>query len=97
MPERAQRLSTYYGTFAALIGLTLLTVGLAFVPLGRWHTVTGLLIAGSKATLVALVFMHLWHSRRLVWLVVGGGLFWLALLMGLTLTDYLSRAITRGP
>ncbi len=91
MNEPGMRPSTYYVVFAALVALTALTVGLGFAPLGRWHTVFGLCIAGTKAVLVALFFMHLWHSRRLVWIVVGGGLFWLAILIGLTLTDYLAR------
>jgi len=35
--------------------------------------------------------MHLLHSQRLTWLVLGAGLFWLAILMSLTLADYLTR------
>src|SRR5262249_22281960 len=45
----------------------------------------------AKALLVVLFFMHAWQSTRLVWLVGFAGLTWLAILLGLTLTDYLSR------
>ncbi len=82
---------TYYATFAALAALTVLTVLLSFVELGAWHTPVGLGIATIKALLVALIFMHLLHSGRLAWLAILAGLFWLGILMGLTLTDYLTR------
>lgn len=86
MPARA-----YLATFAALVALTFLTVGISFLDLGAWHTVAGLTIAVCKASLVALFFMHLLHGDRLPWLVVGGALLWLAILLGLTLADYLTR------
>jgi hypothetical protein len=40
---------------------------------------------------VGLFFMDLLHSSRASWLAVLAGLFWLLLLMTLTLTDYLTR------
>ncbi len=83
---------TYYAIFAALVGLTLLTVGLSFLPLGEWHTPVGLLIASAKVALVALFFMHLLYSSRLIWLVAAAGLFWLAIMIALTLADYLTRS-----
>lgn len=81
----------YYRVFVTLIALTLLTVGLSFLELGAWHTTVGVLIGAVKATLVGLYFMHLLHSSRASWLAVLAGLFWLLLLMALTLTDYLTR------
>jgi hypothetical protein len=35
--------------------------------------------------------MHLLHSPRMIWISFGAGLFWLAILLGLTLADYLTR------
>jgi caa(3)-type oxidase subunit IV len=35
--------------------------------------------------------MHLRHSTMLTRIVVGGGLLWLAILIGLTLSDFLTR------
>jgi cytochrome c oxidase subunit 4 len=48
-------------------------------------------IAVTKATLVVLYFMHVRYGPRLVWIVAGGGFAWLAILVALTLGDYLTR------
>ena len=80
----------YFLIFAALIVLTVVTVLAANVDLGRGNAVVALTIAVAKALLVALFFMHLRDSSRLIWLVAGGSLVWLVLLL-LTVGDYLSR------
>lgn len=82
---------TYLFTAGALIVLLGATVGMAFAPLGAWSPVVGLGIASIKATLVAVVFMHLSRSSGLARIFAAGGLFWLAILIGLALTDYLMR------
>lgn len=81
----------YYWVFAILIGLTLLTVGVAFLDLGPFNTVMALGIASTKAMLVIFYFMHLRQSNALTRLVMGAGVFWLALLISWTLSDYLTR------
>jgi cytochrome c oxidase subunit IV len=91
MSEPITPTRTYYFVFAALIALTLLTVGVSFLELGSWHTTVGVLIGGVKAALVGLFFMHLLHTSRSSWLAVLAGLFWLLILLTLTLTDYLTR------
>ncbi len=83
--------TTYYAVFAALILLTLLTVGVSFVDIGSWHLFVGLVIGTCKALLVALFFMHVLYSGRLTWVIVMGALVWLAILLTLTMTDYLTR------
>src|SRR5262245_17545627 len=87
----------YYLVFAALLGLTALTVAVNMLPLGGLHAPAALLIAGVKAALVLLFFMHLWDSPRLTWVVALSGLLWLALLIGLTMADYLTRDWVRVP
>jgi cytochrome c oxidase subunit 4 len=82
---------TYFLVFAALLVLTLTTVLVALAPLGEWHTAAALAIAVVKATLVVLFFMHVLHSPRLTWVVIGGAVFWLGIMLVLTLSDYLSR------
>jgi cytochrome c oxidase subunit IV len=77
--------------FLALLILTGLTIGLSFLPLGTWHTPIGLAIAFTKGTLVALFFMDLIDGDRAHALALVAGLFWLALLVGLTLMDFLTR------
>ncbi len=84
---------TYYLIFAALVGLTLLTVGLSYVNLGGLHLIVGLTIATTKAVLVVLFFMHLLYSSRLSWTMFLSGIFWLGILLALTLADYLSRSV----
>ena len=84
----------YWIVYAALIGLTLLTVLTAkFLPLpDPWHTLLALLIAGAKAVLVILIFMHVWYSTKLTWVVATASLAWLVILIALTLNDYLTRS-----
>lgn len=91
MTEAITKPRTYIFVFTALIGLTGATVALSHVDLGVWHGPVGLGIAGAKAVLIVLFFMHLMRSSRLIWLVALAGLFWLGLLLALTLADVLSR------
>jgi cytochrome c oxidase subunit 4 len=91
MTEHAPRPPAYFVVFACLIALTLLTVAASFQELGTWHTAVGVAIGVVKALLVVLFFMHLWGSPRLSWLAIGAGLFWLGILLALTLSDYLTR------
>ena len=78
-------------TFAVLLALTLLTTLLALVNLGPFNLVLALVIAGAKATLIGLFFMHLRGSLALIRLVPLVAVFWLALLLGGTLGDLLTR------
>jgi len=90
--EPISSVAYYLRVFAALIALTALTVGLSFVELGPWHLVLGLIIATTKAVLVALFFMHVLHGARLTWIVIAASLLFLVILLGLTMSDYLTRA-----
>lgn len=81
----------YFGVFAALMVLTAATVWAAFQHLGIWNTPVALAIAVAKALLVALVFMHLRDSPRLTRIVVVASLGWLAILILITASDYLTR------
>jgi len=81
----------YFAVFVALLVLTAITTAVAFVDLGPWNTVVALGIAFLKATLVALFFMHVKYSPRLTQIVVAGGIFWLAILIVLTLSDFVTR------
>ena len=81
----------YYTIFAILLFCTYLTVQIAFIDLGAWNTVAALTIATFKATIVVLFFMHVKYSTKLTWAVVIGSIFWLGILLAMTLTDYLTR------
>ena len=82
---------TYYLIFAILMLCTAATVLIAFVDLGPLNTVAALTIAVFKAVLVILFFMHVKYSTRLTWAVVIGSVFWLGILLTLTMSDYLTR------
>jgi cytochrome c oxidase subunit 4 len=81
----------YLTIFAALLVLTTTTVVVAFMDLGAFNNVAALSIAVAKAVLVILFFMHVRYSTPLTWLTVAGGFFWLAILLVLTYSDYISR------
>jgi cytochrome c oxidase subunit 4 len=84
-------LGVYLAIFATLMVLTGVTVAVAYVHLGQFNIVIALGIAGFKATLVVLYFMHVAHASRLTKLFAATGIFFLAILLGLTMTDYGSR------
>jgi cytochrome c oxidase subunit 4 len=81
----------YVAVFAALVVLTIATVGVSYVDLGPLSVVVALAIAFTKALLVVLFFMHLRESPGLIWVVAGGGLFWLGILIALTMSDVATR------
>jgi cytochrome c oxidase subunit IV len=82
----------YAVIFGALIALTLTTTGVAFMDLGRGlNAVIALAIAFLKALLVILYFMHARYSSRLTWVFAGAGFFWLMILIGGTMDDFLTR------
>lgn len=62
----------YLMVYAVLMFGTVLTVAMYYVHFEElWQTVTvALLIATAKATCVAAIFMHLWHSQRDIYKVV---------------------------
>lgn len=82
----------YVAIFAALMVLTGLTTLVAFFDLGLANPVVALSIAVLKASLVVLFFMHVRWSSRLTWVIGGASLFWLGIMLVLTLSDYATRA-----
>jgi len=91
MSEHIVPTRVYYTIFGVLMLCTYLTVQIAFFDLGVLNTVAALAIAVLKASLVVLYFMHVRYSTRLTWAVVAGSVFWLGILLALTLGDYLTR------
>jgi cytochrome c oxidase subunit 4 len=92
MSEHIVPTRVYYSIFGILMLCTLVTVLVAYVDLGPFNIVAALTIAVFKATLVVLYFMHVKYSTRLTWAVVAGSVFWLGILLVLTMSDYLTRA-----
>jgi cytochrome c oxidase subunit 4 len=81
----------YFAVFAALVVFTLITVAVAFVDLGPLNTIVAMTIAVIKATLVLLYFMHLRYTSRLNWAFAATGFIWLVFIIGLTMSDMVSR------
>jgi len=82
---------TYLVVAAVLLLLTGLTIGVAFLPLGGWHSPLALGIAALKAVLIGLFFMHLRVSTPVTRLAALAGLFWLGILLAGTLDDVITR------
>jgi len=91
MPEHIVPIKTYTIVLLALLVLTATTCAVSFIDMGKMNAVVAVAIAFAKASLVALIFMHLRYSRRLMWVVAASGLFWLGILIALTMSDYLTR------
>ena len=91
-PHPVVRPRVYVTVWLILLAFTGITTAVSFVDLGTYNAVVALVIAVIKASLVVLFFMHIHYSNRLLKLTVGAGLFTLMLLLGLTMSDYISRA-----
>ncbi|HLZ34619.1 MAG TPA: cytochrome C oxidase subunit IV family protein [Nitrospira sp.] len=96
--ERVVPKKTYTVVWITLMCLTGLTAGLSFINLREWSTVVAFLIAVAKALLVAFFFMHLlYEKQKVVWIWASVGVFWLSILMVLTIADYMTRGYLRVP
>lgn len=84
-------LRVYFTVAGGLLALTLITVFASQVDLGAWNVVVALLIAASKATLVALFFMHLFYDNKLYSIVFSAGILFLAIFIILTMFDTETR------
>jgi caa(3)-type oxidase subunit IV len=64
-----------------LFAATLTTVAVATLPwldvgghgFDKWDALLGIMIAATKAGLVAAIFMHLNHERKMIYLLIGIG------------------------
>ena len=77
--------------FVGLLIFTGITVVVASHDFGFLNTAVALGIAVTKATLVIWFFMGVRFNTPLTKVVVVSGFFWLLILFGLGMSDYLSR------
>jgi cytochrome c oxidase subunit 4 len=82
----------YAMIFASLLVGTALTVWASYWDVAPWNAAIAIAIACAKATLVVLFFMHVKYSSKLTKLTVGAGLFTFLVLVGMSLSDYFTRA-----
>jgi cytochrome c oxidase subunit 4 len=82
----------YWVVWGTLTVATFLTAWIATVDLGPFNTVVALVIATFKASIVVLIFMNVkYASEKLTKTVLVSAVFWLMLLLVLSLIDYSSR------
>jgi cytochrome c oxidase subunit IV len=90
--SKSSPLKMYFSVWAALLVGTFITYKAAFIELGRFNAAIALIIATIKALLVALFFMHIKGAHeKLLKLVVISTIFFLILLLALSLADYGTR------
>ena len=80
--EIKKSVRTYMVVFAALAGLTILTVAASTLELETGpHIAVALLIALVKGSLVAMFFMHLIDERKAIyWILILTAIFFVALM-----------------
>jgi cytochrome c oxidase subunit 4 len=84
----------YVTIWITLMCLTVITAGVSFIDLGPLNTVVALSIATFKAILVVLIFMHVkYTSEKLTKTVVISAIFFLFLLLALSMADYTTRLL----
>ena len=94
----SKHIKVYLMVFAALAAATVITVAAARVDLGgHTNVIVAMLIASIKATLVALIFMHLkWERSHWIWYSLGlCAIFFVALLALPSVTSHDLPALTR--
>ena len=95
MAEHSQHVASarlYWLVWAILTVATFLTAWIATIDLGPFNTVVALVIATCKASIVVLIFMNVkYTSEKMTKAILLSALFWLILLLVLSLTDYSSR------
>lgn len=95
--QHVMSVRTNWTIFAILLALLVATLGAAKMPLGDFHVPVAMAIATAKAVLIVLFFMHLLHSHKLTMIVSVASFLWLAIMVALTLNDYLSRGVLNIP
>src|SRR3954465_3607621 len=83
--------STLLIIFAILMVFMILTIFVAFMPLGVFNLPIALGIAAIKATLVILFFMEVKYASKLLWVFAGSSFVFLLIMLSLTMNDYLTR------
>ena len=95
MSEHIISSKLYYAIWITLLVLTVVTALVATVDLGPFNTIVALVIATFKALLVVLFFMHVrYASEKLTKTVIVAAIFWLLLLLALSMADYTTRLLS---
>jgi cytochrome c oxidase subunit 4 len=85
--------ATYLKVFAALIGLTVLTVAAAQVDFGAFNAIVAFGIATVKGVLVLAIFMHLKYDDMLNRVIIGSAFFFLIVMYFFSIVDEVTRIV----
>jgi cytochrome c oxidase subunit 4 len=92
MSQHVASAKLYWMVWLILIVATFLTAGVATIDLGPFNTIVALTIATLKASIVVLIFMNVkYTSEKMTKVILIAAVFWLMLLLVLSLTDYSTR------
>ncbi|HTW94051.1 MAG TPA: cytochrome C oxidase subunit IV family protein [Tepidisphaeraceae bacterium] len=92
MVRKVHPIGLYLIVYVVLLLLLVLTVWISFFDLGRYaNNSIAMGIGCVKAFLIVLIFMHMKYERWITWYFPAAGVVWLCIMIGLTMTDYLTR------
>jgi cytochrome c oxidase subunit 4 len=87
-------LTAYLATWGALIVLTVITVWASYQNFGSWNLIIALLVATTKACIVAAIFMHLRYDRRFHTIIFSFSVIFLGVFIMFTMYDTETRGRT---
>ena len=82
---------------AALLALLALSAGSSLFKLGMFNNILNFGVSVAKTLLVMAIFMHETEARSLTRIASALGFVWLAILIALALTDFLTRVPVAPP
>ena len=91
MAEHIASRKFYILIWAALMILTGVTAAVSRIDLGSFNAPIAMLIAATKATLVALFFMHMRWNDRVVRVAGAFGVVLILIMFALTCSDFFTR------
>ena len=98
MSEAVISKKAYVLVWASLLVLLGVTVAVAYyVQAGPFNAVIALAIAGVKAMIIGVYFMHLRYSPRLMWCYAGAAVLFLGIMFAFAFSDYLYRSLLPSP
>ena len=91
MSTNASPARNYILTGVGLLGLLALTIAASYLNLGVLNSIITASISVASTALILLFYMHVRHSRPLLWLFVSAGFFWLGIMFVLVFSDFSTR------
>jgi len=81
----------YLTVFASLMILLIITVYVAFLPLGFFNLPVAMGIAVVKGIIIVMYFMEVKYGSKLLWVFVSSSFLFLVIFLVLTMNDYATR------